>query len=420
MRTVLINCGPIVHVDSNEPIVGHDMVDEKWLFPQGKAIIIDKGEIAEIRNSDGTQDDYESHNSAEVKIIDIDGKAIIPGLIDSHSHMVWGGDRSREVRWKQQGHTYSDIAKMGGGIVSTVNSTKSLTETELFHISKRRLLKSLRNGTTHVETKSGYGLDTRSEIKLLKVAKMLADDYMTPSVDSTWLGAHAIPDNHTLKSYTEEIISDQLPLVAETKLARSADVFCEPGWFGIDESEQILEAAKSYGMNLRMHIDEFSDGGGGELAAKLKVDSADHSHYTSKENRVKMAQSGVSTGFLPGTPYSMGSNWPDFNSMMDNKHLWTIATDFNPNNQILSLPFVASCIVQRCGVDPLAALVASTINPSFTTPHPTGKRHGVISPGAVANLNILSSPHWESWCLTPGDSPVSANLLNGKYTNYEN
>ena len=419
MRTVLINCGPIVHVDSNKPIIGHDMRDEKWVFGQGKAIIIDGDEITAIRNSNETIDDYESHDSTDVRIIDIGGKAIIPGLIDSHTHMVWGGDRSREVRWKQQGHSYSDIAKMGGGIVSTVNSTKSLTEGELFQISKSRLLKSLRNGTTHVETKSGYGLDTGTEIKLLKVAKMLADDHATPTVDSTWLGAHAIPDNHTLKSYTEEIISEQLPLVAETKLARSADVFCEPGWFGLDESEQILNAAKSYGMDLRMHIDEFSDGGGGELAAKLKVDTADHSHYTSKENRTKMSQAGVNTGFLPGTPYSMGSNWPDFNSMIDNKQLWTIATDYNPNNQILSLPFVASCLVQRCGVDPLAALVASTINPSFTTPHPSGKRHGVISPGAVANLNILSSSHWESWCLTPGDSPVVANMLNGKYTNYE-
>tara|TARA_B100000768_G_C10890159_1_gene213332 strand:- start:156 stop:506 length:351 start_codon:yes stop_codon:yes gene_type:complete len=115
----------------------------------------------------------------------------------------------------------------------------------------------------------------------------------------------------------------------------------------------------------------------------------------------------------------MGSDWPDFNSMIENNHLWTIATDFNPNNQVLSMPFVASCIVQRCRVDPLAALVASTINPSFTTPHPTGMRHGVIATGAVANLNILNSKHWESWCLTPGHSPISANILNGQYNNYE-
>ena len=420
MRTVLINCGPIVHVDSNEPITGHEMLDDKWIFSKGKAIVVNGLQIESIGDSQDVLDDYQSHDSNEVTVVDVGGNAIIPGLIDSHTHIVWGGDRSREVRWKQQGKTYLDIANMGGGIVSTVNSTKSLTEKELFIIAKKRMMESLRNGTTHIETKSGYGLDTDTEIKLLNVAKQLSEDNETPSIDSTWLGAHAIPSKHTLESYTEEIISKQLPLVAETQLARSADVFCEPGWFGIDESEEILKAAKSYGMNLRMHIDEFSDGNGGELAAKLKVDTADHSHYTSEDNRVKMTNSGVSTGFLPGTPYSMGSDWPDFNSMIENKHLWTIATDFNPNNQILSMPFVASCIVQRCGVDPLAALVASTINPSFTTPHQTGMRHGVISPGAIANLNILNSKHWESWCLTPGHSPISANVLNGKYANYEN
>ncbi|MBL6731495.1 MAG: imidazolonepropionase [Candidatus Poseidoniaceae archaeon] len=419
MSTVLINCGPIVHVDSNVPITGQDMLDDKWIIAKGEAIVIEDSLIKDIGNSMEILDDYQSHDSNEVNIIDVYGKAIIPGIIDSHTHMVWGGDRSREVRWKQQGNTYSDIANMGGGIVSTVNSTRSLSEADLYAIAKQRMMHALKNGTTHIETKSGYGLDTKTEMKLLRVAKQLRDDNATPSVDSTWLGAHAIPDNHTLDSYTEEIITQQLPLVAEAKLARSADVFCEPGWFGIDESEQILKAAKSHGMNLRMHIDEFSDGGGGELAAKLRVDTADHAHYTSEENRDKMSKADVSTGFLPGTPYSMGSDWPDFNSMIENNHLWTIATDFNPNNQILSMPFVASCIVQRCGVDPLAALVASTINPSFTTPHPTGMRHGVIAKGAVANLNILNSKHWESWCLTPGHSPISANILNGQYNNYE-
>ena len=282
MRTVLINCGPIVHVDSNEPITGHEMLDDKWIFSKGKAIVVNGLQIESIGDSQEVIDDYQSHDSNEVTVVDVGGNAIIPGLIDSHTHIVWGGDRSREVRWKQQGKTYLDIAKMGGGIVSTVNSTKSLTEKELFIIAKKRMMESLRNGTTHIETKSGYGLDTDTEIKLLNVAKQLSEDNETPSIDSTWLGAHAIPSKHTLESYTEEIISKQLPLVAETQLARSADVFCEPGWFGIDESEEILKAAKSYGMNLRMHIDEFSDGNGGELAAKLKVDTADHSHYTSE------------------------------------------------------------------------------------------------------------------------------------------
>ena len=160
MRTVLINCGPIVHVDSNEPITGHEMLDDKWLFPKGNGIVINGMQIENIEDSRDLQDDYQSHSSKEETNQDVSGNAIIPGLLDSHTHMVWGGDRSREVRWKQQGNTYSDIANMGGGIVSTVNSTKSLSERDLFIIAKKRIMKSLRNGTTHIETKSGYGLDT--------------------------------------------------------------------------------------------------------------------------------------------------------------------------------------------------------------------------------------------------------------------
>ena len=197
MRTVLINCGPIVHVDSNVPITGQDMLDDKWVSAKGKAIVIDGLQIKDIDDSKAILDDYQSHDSREVTIIDVDGNAIIPGLIDSHTHMVWGGDRSREVRWKQQGNTYADIANMGGGIVSTVNSTRSLSESNLFSIAKQRMMQALKNGTTHIETKSGYGLDTKTELKLLRVAKQLSDHKDTPSVDSTWLGAHAIPDNHT-------------------------------------------------------------------------------------------------------------------------------------------------------------------------------------------------------------------------------
>ena len=417
MRTVLYNCGPIVDFDSAHPLVGVDMADDNWIKPDGMAIIIKDKVIEEIQDSKSALNDYESHHdrSNDVKFIDIQDRAVIPGLIDSHTHLVWGGDRSREVRLKLQGKSYSDIAKMGGGINSTVSKTKKMSELELFNLAKERAITALNNGTTFIETKSGYGLDNESELKLLSVAKRLDQDAKTPGVDSTWLGAHAIPKGHNLESYTEEVITYQLPEIAESGLARSADVFCEPGWFGIEESKSILQEAKKYGLALRMHIDEFCDGGGGALAAELNVDTADHAHYTSHHGREQMKQSSVNMGFLPGTPYSMGSDWPDFNQMIEDEYQWTIATDYNPNNQILSLPFVGSCLVQRCGVDPLATLASCTINPSFTTPHNSGLMHGKIAPGAIANLNILHSNQWESWCLTPGHSPISKTMLEGNF-----
>ena len=406
MRTVLYNCGPIVAFDSAGPLVGQEMLNDNWIMPVGKAIVVKDNLIQEIVDSKDALDDYQSHQDNAVNLLDISGKAIIPGLIDSHTHLVWGGDRSREVRLKQQGKSYADIAKLGGGINSTVEYTRKLSEGELFSIAKERSMIALKNGTTFLETKSGYGLDNENELKLLSVARKLDLDSNTPGVDSTWLGAHAIPKGHNLESYTEEIITTQLPIVAQSGLARSADVFCEPGWFGIDESRDILLEAKKHGLSLRMHIDEFCDGGGGDLAAELRVDTADHAHYTNEDARHRMEKSSVNTGFLPGTPYSLGSDWPDFKTMIENEYRWTIATDFNPNNQILSLPFIGSCLVQRCGIDPLATLASCTINASHTTPHNSGHKHGQISPGAVASLNILKSDQWESWCLTPGHSPV--------------
>ena len=417
MRTVLYNCGPIVTFDNNQPLTGNEMVNDKWVKPAGLAIIVKDNKIEQIEESITALDDYESHSNSlnGVKLIDIQNRAVIPGLIDSHTHLVWGGDRSREVRLKLQGKSYSDIAKMGGGINSTVSQTRLMSELDLFKLAKRRAITALDNGTTFIETKSGYGLDNENELKLLSVAKRLDQDSQIPGIDSTWLGAHAIPDGHNLESYTEEIITSQLPVIANSGLARSADVFCEPGWFGIEESRLILKEAKKYGLALRMHIDEFCDGGGGALSAELEVDTADHAHYTNIDAREQMKENSVNTGFLPGTPYSMGSEWPDFNQMIEDDYQWTIATDYNPNNQILSLPFIGSCLTQRCGVDPLAALAACTINPAFTTPHNSGLEHGKIAPGAIANLNVLQSEQWESWCLTPGHSPIFSTMLEGKY-----
>ena len=421
MRTVIYDCGPIVCFDTDTPIVGAEMCNDKWVKPAGKAIIIKEDTIEEIVDSDIAMDDYQSHakTSNQVAMVDARGRAVIPGLIDSHTHIVWGGDRSREVRLKQQGHTYAQIAALGGGINSTVSMTKSLSVDELYRLGKNRLTIALRNGSTYVETKSGYGLDSDNELKLLKVAKLLDEERSLPGIDSTWLGAHAIPDNHSLETYTEELITEQLPIVAESGLARSADVFCEPGWFGVDESKEILVEARKHGLRLRMHIDEFCDGGGGSLAAELRVDTADHAHYTSDEAREEMKAAGVNTGFLPGTPFSLGSSWPNFQAMVELETPWTIASDYNPNNQVLSLPFAGSCLVQRCGVDPLTALTACTVNAGYTTPHKSGKRHGVISVGSMANLNILHSQQWESWCLTPGHSPIDMTIMDGICLNHD-
>jgi imidazolonepropionase len=389
---------------------------ESLTSPAGKGIVVIDGVIESIRESAVLEEEYGSdgQNSDELRVVSLDGHAVIPGLVDGHNHLIWAGDRSNELTLKQQGMSYQDIAAIGGGIQHTVRQTEQASDEELIKLGYQRMRSAFLHGTTHMETKSGYGLTTNSELTLLRVARQLSEMSHLPTMELTWLGAHDTPKGMTRPAYVEQILSEQLPSVLEQGYAQAADVFCEPGWFTPEESEDILNAAQDGGLTQRLHIDEFRNGGGGELAADLKVVTADHSHYTPDDIRMKMEAAGVNTGFLPGTPYTMGAAWPSFNQAITDEYRWSIATDFNPNCNILSLPFIGSLLVHRNKVDPLATLVAASRNPSETTPHPSGLTHGRIEVGAVANLNILNGVQWESWCNQPGTSPFKATMLNGE------
>lgn len=417
MRTVLLNLGPLAHLAGDGALVGSSMSDaDSLISAAGKGIVVNSGVIESIQESSSLEDEYgsEGKHSEELRVVSLDGHAVIPGLVDGHNHLIWAGDRSNELTLKQQGMSYREIAAMGGGIQHTVLQTEQASDEQLLQLGYQRMRSSLLHGTTHMETKSGYGLSTSSELTLLRIAQQLSQMSHLPSMELTWLGAHDTPRGMSRTAYVEQILSEQLPSVIEQGYAHAADVFCESGWFTPEESEDILLAARDGGLRQRMHIDEFADGGGGELAADLKVVTADHAHYTPEETRMKMESSGVNTGFLPGTPYTMGSAWPSFNQAIENEYRWSIATDFNPNCNILSLPFIGSLLVHRNKVDPLAALVAASRNPSETTPHPSGLTHGRIQVGAVANLNVVNGVQWESWCNQPGTSPFKATMLNGE------
>ncbi len=390
-------------------------VDENDAISDGKAIIVNSNVIEDIKDSDEVVDEYESSDS---NLIDVSGKAIIPGLIDAHNHLLWAGDRFNEHKLRMDGMTYSEIAASGGGIMETVRHTRNATKEELTRIGIDRLTESLRNGCTFLEAKSGYGLSTSEELRLLEILNHLNGLENIPSIHSTWMGAHAVTKGTTYEEYTQQILSEQLPSVIDSGLAQSADVFCEPGWFTLEQSEEILRESRKGGLDLRMHIDEFTDGGGGNLASELKVVTADHAHHTPLETRLDMMENGVMTGFLPGTPYSNGDDWPNFNEVTSHGIDYTIATDFNPNCHINNLPFIGSLLVQRNNVHPYKALVALTRNAAKTTPRSDGLNHGRIEVGAVANFNILKSKHWESWCMTPGSSPIQSVCLEGQVIDF--
>ena len=409
MQRLLTNAGPIAHLAGNGPIRGHIDDESELVAGAGLAILVEDHIVKKIGESEELETEF---TGAEV--FDLQGKAIIPGLVDSHTHLLWTGDRSREVSWRQKGLSYREIAERGGGIAATVLPTRKSSDSELAHLGIERMREALRNGTTHLEAKSGYGLDTETELRLLTIAESLSAVQGLPSLDLTWLGAHAAPPSSSINSYFEQIISEQLPAVIEQGIARSADVFCEPGWFNIEQTEVIMKESRKGGLDLRLHIDEFEDGGGGKLAAELQVSTADQAHYTNDDARANMNDAGVNCGFLPGTPYSMAADYPPFEHCLDNNWVWSIASDFNPNCRTLSLPFISSVLVQRNEISPITTLAACTRNSALTTPHPSGLVHGQIVEGGIANLNIVDGPWWEGWCLQPGHSPFAATMLEGE------
>tara|TARA_Y100000766_G_scaffold281845_1_gene294064 strand:+ start:13070 stop:14344 length:1275 start_codon:yes stop_codon:yes gene_type:complete len=419
MRTVFVDAGPIAHLSGKGALRGHSLLDtESFVYPEGFGIVVLDGVIEAIEHSDELKSEYgtptdPSASHQDTNVVSLNGNAIIPGLVDAHTHLLWAGDRSRELSWRHAGNTYREISQMGGGIQDTVRSTAAASDEHLLKLGYSRMRAALRTGTTHMEAKSGYGLSTESELRLLKIASQLKSMDHLPSMDLTWLGAHDTPRGLSTEQYVEAILSEQLPKVIEQGYARSADIFCEPGWFNVEQSEDILKSSRKSGLELRMHIDEFVDGGGGELAAELKVTTADHAFHSSTEARRKMESENVNTGFLPGTPYALGTQWPDFNAMIEEEYTWSIATDFNPNCKTLSLPFMGSLLSQRCSVHPLASLIAATRNPAETTPHSSGNIHGRLQVGAVANFNVIDGPYWEAWCLQPSHTPFASTCISG-------
>ena len=230
----------------------------------------------------------------------------------------------------------------------------------------------------------------------------------------TWLGAHDFPKDKTHSEYMDELIHEQLPLIAENKLSNWIDVFCEPGWFNLEQTELLVKSANEYGMKSRLHVDEFVDSGGLSLAAELKSCSADHVGYSNKDSRDKAHNSGTMQVFLPGTPYVLGKELGNgINECLENNWNFSLATDFNPNCQTLSLPFVASLATHRIGIDPLTALVACTRNPASSLNSELPKSVGSLFEGGPADFNILNSQYVDYWCQTPGDNPIYKTYFSG-------
>lgn len=425
MRTLIVNCGEVAHLSTGDvrfPLSGYQLKERNRLVhSQGMAILIEDGLIERIGPTSDLIAEYtpwfpSSTKSSDTTVIDVGGKAIVPGFVDCHTHLVWAGDRAEELALRQAGKTYRDIAAAGGGISKTVIHTRGASIETLVESGSRRIASAISNGTTAIEAKSGYGLDVEAEIKLLEAISMI-DRSTACNISPTWLGAHDFPPDSSRRDYMDQLISDQLPIVSELGLAKWVDVFCEPGWFSSEETAEIVRSAGEHGIGSRVHVDEFVDSGGLALAAELGSVSGDHVACSSDDSRQSAADAGTMQTFLPGTPYVLGTDIGlPISKCIEEDWAFSTATDFNPNCPINSLPFIGSLLSHRLGIDPIATLVSVTRNPA-TTLFDESEMRGVLAKGKQADLNVLWSSSADSWCQTPGSSPVSMTMIRGEVVN---
>src|SRR6266487_4699799 len=240
------------------------------------------------------------------RIVDAGGRIILPGFIDAHTHLVFAGNRLDDFERRSRGETYEQIAKAGGGIWSTVQKTRAASELDLLTHAKKHANWLLSCGTTTVEAKSGYGLTVEDELKLLRVMRQLKETVRLEIVP-TFLGAHAVPRELSPDGYLDVVITEMLPRVTAEKLAEFCDVFCERGYFNIDQSRKILSAAKEVGLSLRGHVDQLTNSGGAKLMAEVGATTADHLEKTDEQGIAALKSANVQPVLLPGSVYALGS-----------------------------------------------------------------------------------------------------------------
>jgi imidazolonepropionase len=364
------------------PRIGREL-SELAIIPDGGILIRDGkielvGPSAEIENE-----------SSDAEVIDAHGKVVLPGFVDAHTHLVFAGNRLDDFERRARGDTYEQIAKAGGGIWSTVEKTRAASEADLLAQAQRHADWFLRCGTTTVESKSGYGLTLDDELKILRVMRRLNQE--TPlEIVPTFLGAHAVPRLIDADEYIDLVVNEMLPRVSSDCLAEVCDVFCEPGYFDIEQSRRILNVAKKLGLKLRIHADQLSNSGAAKLAAELEAATADHLEKTDEQGIVAMKSGDVQPVLLPGSVYALGSTcYPRARDMIEAGLAVVIATDFNPGSSpTTSMPMILSLACTQMKMSSAEAISASTINPAYSLGR--GDRIGSLEPGKVANFSIFN------------------------------
>ncbi|MCT9097923.1 imidazolonepropionase, partial [Haloarchaeobius sp. HME9146] len=297
--------------------------------------------------------------------------------------------RSDEFEAKLRGKTYQEILAEGGGILRSVEAVRKADEDTLLANLMSHLDVMLEHGTTTVEVKSGYGLDTETELRMLRVIGR-ADEQHPVDVIPTFMGAHAVPQGMDTDEYVDEVCEEQIPAVAEQGIATFCDVFCEEGVFSVEQSRRILKVGRDHGLTPKVHAEELAHIGGTKLAAEIGATSADHLLYSTEEDVDALIDASVVPVLLPGTAFGLGEEYADARMMLDRDAPVAIATDFNPNCHSHSMGFAQSLACVGMRMTPAEALRASTTNAAAALDLPA--RHGTLRQGAPADIAILDAP----------------------------
>jgi imidazolonepropionase len=363
------------------------------------AVAVSGGRIAAIGAARDLQDAY-----AAAEIVDCRGGVLSPGLVDSHTHAVFGKPRFEEHELRAEGHDYMEIAKRGGGIHASVRDFRGRSEDELYDLAVPRIQELVSYGTTTLEIKSGYGLTVEDELKALRVIGRLAER-LPVRIVATWLGGHEIPHEYRTSDarraeFVNLLIEEMLPTVVAQGVARFADVFCEPGVFTIEETRRILEASRQCGLGLKVHADELKPCGGAELAASLDAVSADHLAAISEKGIAALANSQTVATLLPGTMLFLGrTKQAPGRALIDAGAAVALATDFNPGTSpTVNFPLMLTLGVSQLRMSLAEALTAATVNGAAALA--LAGETGQIAPGFAADLSLFAIadvrelPYW--------------------------
>ena len=409
MRTILINIKELLQVRETpiEKVSGKEMS----VLPK-----IDNAFL--VINDEKIEDFGEMKNCPDVsnfKVIDVEGKVVLPSWVDSHTHIVYAGNRIQEFVDRINGLSYEEIANRGGGILNSAKRLNETSEDELYKQSKKRLEEVIQQGTGAIEIKSGYGLTVEGELKMLRVIKRLKENYNIP-IKATFLGAHAFPtqfkENHS--AYIDLIINEMLPKIAEENLADYIDAFLETGYFSVEETERIMEAGKKYGLTAKIHVNQFTAIDGIKACVNHGARSVDHLEIITDEDIEVLKNSETMPVALPSCSYFISIPYTPARKMIEAGLPLALATDYNPGTTPSgNMNFVVATACIKMKMTPEEAVNAATINAAYAMD--VSNEVGSITKGKKANLIITKPIH--SYYQIPyefGSNLIENVMINGK------